>query len=361
MEQLINEIQDIIKDYRADEDLPTVIMTTQRINLWVEQFDEGDREFILIELKNILSQRYCSKEKVKTFLKAVIDKLTTDYGYQSLTSFLNETVFLDLQREGKSQKILLQLLAELITSSYNFDIQNCGQVRKKNFVYIDDILCTGNTLFQDIKEWSEQKYSDTKTNLQSVTDNDANLIFAYVFIHEKNYFKKKAEMRHKINVDISNKLKMYRLIEIENSEKNLNASLDFVYPLEINQPQIVTDYKTKIVEQVDEYTKRYNSTSPEEFYRITGKPQTEKLFTSHENRTRFENIMLKKGIEVLNNVNSRIENMRALGFSLPAHKNFGFGTLSFTWRNIANNTPLVFWYAGGGFFPLFVKNQTNNP
>lgn len=51
MEHLINEIQDIVKDYRADENLPTVIMTTQRINHWVEQFDQADREFILIELK----------------------------------------------------------------------------------------------------------------------------------------------------------------------------------------------------------------------------------------------------------------------------------------------------------------------
>ncbi len=39
-------------------------------------------------------------------------------------------------------------------------------------------------------------------------------------------------MRHKINDDISNKHKMYRLLEIENSESNLNSSLDFIYPLE---------------------------------------------------------------------------------------------------------------------------------
>ena len=34
-------------------------------------------------------------------------------------------------------------------------------------------------------------------------------------------------------------------------------------------------------------------------------------------------------------------------------KNFGFGALCFTWRNIPNNTPLVLWYSYGGFTPLF--------
>lgn len=302
-----------------------------------------------------------SKEKVKTFLKAVIDKLTTDYGYENPTSFLNETIFLDLQPEGKSQKILLQLLTELLISSYNFDIQNCGQVRKKNFVYIDDILCTGNTLFQDIKEWCKAPFLETKSNLEAIKDGTVNLICAFVFTHEKNYYKKKSEAVKTIGYNIFPEEKMYRLIKIQNSENNISASLDFIYPLEANQPQVVIDYKNKIVKQVDEYTQRNNYSKLEEFYRTTGKPQTENFFTLPENRIRFENIILKKGIVILENAHATIPNIRALGLSLKSQKDFGFGTLCFTWRNIANNTPLVFWYAGGGFFPLFVKNQTNNP
>lgn len=361
MEQLINDIQDILKDYRADENLPNVKMTTQRIKRWVEQFEPNDREFILSELKHILLKRYCSKTKVKSFLKAVVDKLTADFKYTNATDFLNETVFLDLQPNGKSQKRMLELLKELLNDEYKFNIQNCGSKRRKNFVYVDDILCTGNTLFQDIKEWSKQNYEANKTNLEAVSKNEINLIFTYIFSHEKNYYKKKAEMRHKLNDEISNNHKMYRLIQVENSDSNASSSLDFILPLENGQPRVVTDYKNKVTEQVNTYLGERNyADTPEEFYRTQGKPNTEKLFTTPENRNRFENIMLKKGVEVLNNANARIRNMRALGFSLPSQKNFGFGTLCFTWRNIANNTPLVFWYAGGGFFPLFVKNQTNN-
>lgn len=360
MEQLIDDIYEIIKDYRSDEGLPHVGMTKQRIRRWIEQFDEADREFILTEMKNIFAKRYCSKAKAKDFLKKVVDKLTEDLKYKSPQEFLAKTVFLDLQPEGKSQKTMLKLLREILQSEYHYTIPEYYPEDVKHFVYLDDVLCTGNTLFQDMKEWCEGWYDEGTKNIDAIKDGTADFICAFIFIHEKNYYKKKAEMRHKICNEISEKHKMYRMFEIENSEGDVNAALDFVFPLEANQPQIVYDYKDKIVEQVDEYTKRYNSTSREEFYRTAGRPQTEKLFSSADNRTRFENIMLKQGVEVLNRANTRVKNMRALGFSLPSQKNFGFGTLCFTWRNVANNTPLVFWYSGGGLFPFFVKNQTNN-
>ncbi len=358
MEQLIDEIFEQLKDYRADEIFPNVKMTKNRITQWVEQFEANDRVFILTELKHIFSKRYCSKDSVKKFLKAVVDKLTKDLGYKSAPDFLRMTTFLDLQPNGKSQKVMLKLLKELLTENYQFNIQDCGTVQKKHFVYIDDILCTGNTLIQDIKEWSGNEYAAGKTNLEAIKDKSAELIFAYIFIHEKNYQKKKAEMRHKIDAVISANHKMYRLIEIENNEGSISSSLDFVLPIETEDEE-VSEYKEKIIAEVDEYTQRYNSTSPDEFFRTAGRPKEEKLFTSPQNRDRFESIMLKKGIYILHHSNTKKKNMRALGFSLPSQKSFGFGTLCFTWRNIANNTPLVFWYAGGGFQPLFVKNQTN--
>ena len=70
---------------------------------------------------------------------------------------------------------------------------------------------------------------------------------------------------------------------------------------------------------------------------------------------------LRKGIEILEHTNVNNKNMRALGYSIPSLKNFGFGALCFTWRNVPNNTPLVFWYAGGGFTPLFVVSRGVNP
>ena len=82
-------------------------------------------------------------------------------------------------------------------------------------------------------------------------------------------------------------------------------------------------------------------------------PASEDFFTSAASRQLLENVFLSKGIEILNNVNARNKSIRALGYSIPSLKNFGFGALCFTWRNVPNNTPLVFWYVGGGFSPFF--------
>lgn len=360
MEQLIQEIFETVKDYRTDEVRQDVRISTDKIQTWINQFEEADREFILTELKSIFDKRYCSKERAKTFLRQIIEVLSKDLKYTSIPDFLKNCVFLDLQPSGKSQKKMLSELDTLLQESYGLSLVDCGSIAKKHFIYVDDVLCTGKTLSDDIQDWCKLEYATGETNLDALKKSRANLIFAYIFIHLKNYYKKKAEFGHKIDAFLRDNHKMYHMIEIDNSD-NFNSKLDMVFPLEAERTEDIGQYKDQIVAQVDGYTdnKGYKK-SKEEFYRTVGKPQSETLFTSAENRKRFEKIVLQRGIEILRNANANIPNMRALGYSLPSQKNFGFGTLCFTWRNIANNTPLVFWYRGGGFTPLFEKNQTNN-
>lgn len=351
-EQLIKNIYKILEDYRLDENNPEVQMSEDRIRNWIIQFDEPLRIPILKELKNIFEKRYCSKNKVKILLEKVVIKLTEDFSFQTPQDFLRNSIFLNLQPEGKSQRIMLNLFDELISDKYGISLENCGTMSIRYSIYIDDILCTGLTLFNDIKEWSGQNFSLGKTNLQAINDDSTTLVFVYVFIHNKNYHKKIAEMRHKISNEISLKHKMYRHIEIEN-EIGIFSKMDLVLPLESGETQSVINYKDSITNEVDNYTQRYNRISPNEFYRPTGLPSNETFFTDSENRKLVEDAFLLKGIEILNKANSISKNIRALGYSIPSLKNFGFGALCFTWRNIPNNAPLIFWYSGGGFFPLF--------
>ena len=254
---------------------------------------------------------------------------------------------------------MLSLFNELIQDQYGLSLKDCGKVSKKYSIYIDDILCTGLTLISNITEWSEKPFTPEKLNKQAVADGSTVLVFAYLFIHKKNYFKKKAEMRHKISSEISNKHKMYRGVEIENGIEQ-NSKIDLICPIENEQPQRVIDYKNEIIEMVDNYTEKYKSVSPEEFFRQASQPTTEKFFTSAQNRMVVENAFLQKGIEILQNANPNNRNMRSLGYSIPSLKNFGFGALCFTWRNVPNNAPLVFWYSGGGFTPLFKVSRGGN-
>ena len=75
MEQLIQDVFELIQDYRADEGPKIVKVTPERIKLWVNQFEEADREFVLTELKSVFEKRYCSKEDAKMFLKQIIDRI----------------------------------------------------------------------------------------------------------------------------------------------------------------------------------------------------------------------------------------------------------------------------------------------
>jgi hypothetical protein len=360
-EQLITSIYQTLEDYRADENRPNVRITTNSIRNWINQFDNDLRVPILTELDNIFKKRYCSKSKVKDFLDQVIQVLTKDFGFKSANEFLKNSDFLNLQPEGKSQKIMLSLFDELIQDKYRLSLADCGTNSKKYSIYIDDILCTGLTLISDIKDWSEQNFSANKTNGQAVADNSKTLVFAYVFIHEKNYKKKVAEMRHKISNDVSSKHKMYRLIEIENGVSQ-SSKIDLIFPLEEGQTDGVKEYQAEITNRVDQRANEKGwKTGPNEFYRPLDLPTNEGFFTTAENRKIVENAFLQKGIQILDNANSQIPNMRALGYSLPSLKDFGFGALCFTWRNVPNNAPLVFWYSGGGFTPLFKVTRGGNP
>jgi len=346
MQNQINDIVTIVKDYRIDEGFGT---SPERVQRWIEQFDKQDQEFILAELKNILDKRYYSKEKAKNFLILVIEHLKKEFEYQTVKEFLDDTIFLDLQPPKKSQKKLLEILGEVLKDKYGYDFNVCGNKQSKNFIYLDDILCTGNTLYRDIKTWIKTTDNSNTSYLENLKNDKIRLIFAYIFIHTKNYDKKLGQFYHNVDANFRNMIKTIEHIRIDK---------EYVFPIEENQPQIVVDYQTKITQQAEEQAKgKYMY--PSEFYRDKSVPSKEDFFSSPENRIRFENIMLKKGVEILNASNTKKNNIRPLGYSLPSYKDFGFGTLCFTWRNVPNNTPLVFWYSSGEFFPLFEKNQTN--
>ena len=167
MEQLIDDIYDLIKDYRSDE-ADRFRMSKQRIDRWVNQFDEDDRVFLLSELKNVFQKHYCSRDKAKKFIRDEIVEISQVLGYSNAKDFLRDSYFLDLQEKGKSQVKMIQLLEEILESDYSFDLSDCGTNQRKNFIYIDDILCTGNTLYHDIRAWVNLQYSQEKTNLQAI-------------------------------------------------------------------------------------------------------------------------------------------------------------------------------------------------
>lgn len=350
MKKLISEIHEILQDYQQGSDYE---VTPERIEKWINQFDEDDRKFILKELAPILKERYISKADIKVFLKAVIVKLQANYKYKTPKAFLQDTVFLDLQDKGKSQGAMLELLDEILQAEFGIKLEDCGSAKQKYHIYLDDILCTGNTFFNDIKEWAG---SGEGSNEERVRKGQIELIACFAFIHSSNHYKVRSRFKREVSAGFANRYDMWRHTEIDNNQTP-TSSYGTLMPVAEDQSEEVTEYQEKIIAEVDKYTAKGKYTAKESFYRDDKRPKEEILFSSAKNRIRFENILLAKGIEILSKANSQKSNIRALGYELPSHKTFGFGTICFTWRNVPNNTPLVFWYAGGGFFPLFEKNK----
>jgi hypoxanthine phosphoribosyltransferase len=352
MEKLIEKIVSELKDYRIEDNHG---IKSDNISLWINQFNEDDRVFILEEMLNIFQKRYCTKNEGIKFLKDTIDVLTKHFKYDNTTDFLNETELLSLQELGKSQTKFLKLLKDVLKTdyAYNYDDRNVGTI--KNYLYIDDILCTGNTLYQDIYKWLNEDI-DGKPRYQNIEENGSRLIFAYIFIYQKNYWKKIGQLKRNFNQRIANFISWFRWLEIDNNSNKPASKCEIVKPIEEGLSEKSIIYKSQICKSVDEYVDGKYETE-EDFFRPPNIPIQEDLFTSKENRIRLERIFLEKGIEILENTETvSKQQMRALGYSLPSYKDFGFGALCFTWRNVPNNTPLVFWYAGGGFVPFFDKN-----
>ncbi|MBI9052336.1 MAG: hypothetical protein JEY96_00870 [Bacteroidales bacterium] len=352
MDELINEIVDEIKDYGI-EDNHTI--TPERVTSWINQFKDEDREFILEEMLKIFEKRFCTLEDGTYFLKETIEFLTKDLKYKDVKELLDETEFLSLQEDGKSQPRFLELLKDVLEEEFEYNYSEQKKDSVRNYLYIDDVFCTGNTMYHDIFEWLQVEI-DGKQRQQIIIENNSRIIFSYIFLHKKNYWKKMSQLKYTLSKEIVNKIQMVRWMDVDNTTNKPFSKCETIKPIEDKQSKAVTEYRDKIIKEVDEHANG-NYTVANDFYRGKLIPMREKFFSSKENRIRLENIFLEKGIEILNNTEHvSKQQMRALGYSLPSYKDFGFGALCFTWRNVPNNTPLVFWYAGGHFIPLFEKH-----
>ena len=87
------------------------------------------------------------------------------------------------------------------------------------------------------------------------------------------------------------------------------------------------------------------------------KQENETFFTCTENRDKYEQRLVNKGLEILSNTGTVGSYTRPLGIVNPKYKTLGMGTHFFTWRNVPNNCPIVYWWEvpGSGWKPLFSK------
>ncbi|MGJ1384472.1 phosphoribosyltransferase-like protein [Sphingobacterium siyangense] len=360
MEGKINQLLNEIKCYRYD-DQDQVYMSKEIIESWINQFDEEDREFFLEETTHIMKQRYITKENAVDFLRSRINFLKGELKYENVKDLLSDFVVISDQPDGKSQRILLEIFYDICEKDFDFDMRTHNNPKGKIYMYLDDILCTGDSFFKGISGKDNKTKggffyaldTEGRTNLEVFEENGAFLQLVYFCIHQSNIHKVFKRLEHKMGKRVKAWYSYLGSLYIDNNP-NDNSAMDLIVPSVDLRKDSVLACEQQIKEKLQEspYYKE-----KEFFYRSVEAPVSEKLFSSAENRMRYERILLLKCIEIYNKSEGLLKGRgRPLGHGLYTDQSLGFGALIFTWRNIAYNTPIIFWYESKSWKPLFKRN-----
>lgn len=347
MEEIALSIYNTVKDYRNHDGIQ---IDTQYILNWAAQFGQ-DAEFILNELNHLLPQVYTSRDQAKEYIKGHIDNYLKQYNYTSISTFLTDTQFLNLQLAHKSQSAILILLEEVLSEQFGESYLNYITYPKKIFIYFDDILASGSTIGKHLVEWLT-KIEVGKPNQDRVFNDEARISVSLFCCHRWGLAFQQYRISKTFSDKLSNKISWWWNYEVQNHGRFNNQSLNVAKPVKGSDLSINNYFASLVATKYEDYA-----------FRDVNSPAKETFFSSPENRIRFENIITRKGIEIIGMIKGTAStNIRPLGLINPDYKILGLGTHFFTWRNIPNNSPLVYWWEvpGHNWIPLFpVANRGN--
>lgn len=339
MNDSLNQIYEIIKDYRNDDG---IYINKEHIQKWANQFGD-DAEFVLKEFAHIVKQVYISKKEGYKYIEAVLNFLQKEYKTANIMTLLCDTQFLLLQPEGKSQHKLMDMLDEIVFNKTGHHMSEYDNYPKRHFIYIDDVLASGKTIGDDLIEWIEEddhcnKIKNKQIDLKVLLICSHSLGLSFQFYRISKHF----------NIVAKSLIDVKSLCRIENNTKDYAPKLNIAMPIKDYLSQSAIEYFDAL--QAEEKYSKYG-------FRDDNTPKIETFFTSKENIIKYENILVNKGIELLNTTNNVGSYTRPLGLVNPKYKTLGMGTHFFTWRNVPNNCPIVFWWEvpGCSWIPLFTK------
>lgn len=160
-----------------------------------------------------LKQKYLAKDEAIVLFRKYIQNHIERYKYVDIESYLKEVYFLQLQLAGKSQSVIIEMMGEIIRKDYGFNIDDYNDYLKKRFIYFDDVLITGGTLFKDLLGWPSEDWNN-KLNEHKISL-EIDLIVEHRFGYEMMKFRLTKEVP-KFNVSNIN---IWYYYEVENQIK----------------------------------------------------------------------------------------------------------------------------------------------
>ncbi len=330
IENLLKLIASRLDDYRTWE---MSQVTPDHVDRWVQQFDQSDRETILFEMNRFVQHFYLSRSWTKNILEKLI------LGIFSSRDDVKKTKFLNIQRTGKSQKDLLEIVDEILQSRFHVSVDECGAIHPRSFIYIDDAIYTGNRLRYDLTADGSNTGHTTPAWISRHAPENSQLLLFFLASHSAG---EDYAMRY---VHAAARQKKVRVIGPSAAVRLKNLR----YP-NVNELHCIWPDSSHGIPIVDKYAVNVRDTlwPGDSLYRPLGVPRQETFFSSSEAREVVERAFLHRGTELIQSTD--IESMRPLGFE--KRPSLGFGTMLATYRNVANNAPLVLWWSANGWHPL---------
>jgi hypothetical protein len=321
---LLNSIAETIQDYRQGE-IPAP--TPGHVERWVKQFDPTNQNALLQELDHVLDNTYIDRANLLKFLSVVLTN--PKIAGNDPSGFWHGAHFLNIQGGGNSQREMLCIFESQMLETFNLSIDDCGE-DGTTFIYLDDVIFTGNRVFHDLSSWIHDA-APKKATVHVIT---------IAFHRGGQYY-----ARNKIagaakdagkQIDIS----WWRCVEIEDTRTNINTS-DVLRPTHLPDDELVAAYAAELKYPVA--------------FRRAGSIGENKFFSSEEGRDVLEQELLKTGAQIREMCPFLNKYQRPLGNMVL--ETLGFGSTFVTFRNCPNNAPLAFW-AGNPWYPLFPR-KTN--
>ncbi|WP_340400003.1 hypothetical protein [Paenibacillus sp. FSL H8-0079] len=333
-EELINDIVSTTKDYKNGK-----VMNAKHVTKWIEQFHPDIRLTILQEMSHILKKHYVSKKATADFMEKLLNK------HEIVGDFItnHSTVhFLDIQRNGQSQKDLLELLAEVMEDKFDIKLSVCG-LQPKTYVYFDDCIFSGNTLLRDMEIWVNQN------QIKNVT---VHFVSLAMYNGSRKYLDDKLKELFK---DKNVKFEIWRIHEFGNKAWE-KVNYQCLWPTE---PTVKDEHVQNFQTYIEELRKENGRQNKFPLFRPADQFTAEALFTTKEAREVVEQAFLKHGSHIFSFRNN--DSFKPMGYSY--FLSTGFGSLFVTYRNVANNSPLVLWwgdptqgYPLNQWYPLFPRS-----
>jgi hypothetical protein len=334
---IIESIVEIANDYKDG-----YIMNNLHVENWISQFDDETQIPILTEVENTLRNYYVSKADAYNFLQGLLD-IKEIFSSNFLNSYKNIR-FLDIQERGNSQKDLLELMNNVLEDTYGIGVDECGIETPSTYIYLDDCLYSGNRVYRDIQKWIKNAEPNTELHL----------IFYGMYNSNFNY------RNNQIKDLCSNKkIKYYfwRLKEINNNI--FGDQVDICWPANVEYSDDVYDFIDNLDEKRTDKQRENIS-----LLRDINKQLNSELFSNSHNRAILEREFLEKGVYIYNLIENPNDSMKPMGYDY--NHSLGFGSMFITYRNIANNCPIVLWwgdkekqYPINQWYPLFPRTVNN--